>query len=335
MTKSESNTNLEELSDRALKAIDVSSSLEELDSVRVEFVGKKSALQSLLKSLGSMESDERKEKAPVLQSLRATLLAALDEKMALLKQSLDTKLEPIDLSEPHALQLTGGHMHPTQRILEEVYGIFDHLGFAIVEGPEIETDWYNFEVLNLPPDHPAREMQDTFYIKAEGDTPPLIPRTHTSASQIRYMESHEPPFKIIVPGKVYRNEDEDSTHLWSFYQVEGLVVGEDVSVSDLKGTLLHVMKSLFGPDTKIRLRPSYFPYTEPSFEVDVWYRNAWLEICGAGMVHPDVLRRGGVDPEQYSGFAFGFGPDRLTVIRYGLEDIRLLWRPNLLASTKL
>lgn len=315
----------------AIRAADSTTSLE---LERVHWLGKKSALQTLLRAVGGMSPDERRVFGSAVNEAKARLASLLTKRTEELRQSVDGELSPIDLSEPRTLSLSGGHMHPTQHILEEVYGIFERLGFALVEGPEIETDWYNFEVLNLPPDHPAREMQDTFYIEAEGDTPPLIPRTHTSASQIRYMEAHTPPFKIIVPGKVYRNEDEDKTHLWSFYQVEGLVVGENVSVSDLKGTLLHVMQSLFGLETKIRLRPSYFPYTEPSFEVDVWYREAWLEICGAGMVHPDVLRRGGVDPNIYSGFAFGFGPDRLTVIRYGLEDIRVLWRPNLLASTK-
>ena len=334
MTLHDSNIQLQLIIDQATAAIQSADSLSALEAERVQWLGKKSGLQNLLKALGGMAPEERRVIAPNVQAARQELQNKIDVKTLTLKASLDDSLAPVDLSEPLTLQLTGGHMHPTQHILEEVYGIFDHLGFSLVEGPEIETDWYNFEVLNLPPDHPAREMQDTFYIKADGDTPPLVPRTHTSASQIRYMETHEPPFKIIVPGKVYRNEDEDRTHLWSFYQVEGLVVGEKVSVSDLKGTLLHVMQSLFGIETKIRLRPSYFPYTEPSFEVDVWYRDAWLEICGAGMVHPDVLRRGGVDPSRFSGFAFGFGPDRLTVIRYGLEDIRVLWRPNLLASTQ-
>ena len=187
----------------------------------------------------------------------------------------------------------------------------------------------------MPADHPAREMQDTFYIVGDGKHAPLVPRTHTSASQIRYMEHNQPPFKVIVPGRVYRNEDEDRTHIWSFYQVEGLVVGEGVSMADLKGTLLHIMKELFGPDTKVRFRPSYFPYTEPSVEIDVWYQGEWLELCGGGMVHPDVLRQGGIDPEQYSGFAFGFGADRLSFIRYGLQDIRVLWRPNLLIGKQV
>jgi phenylalanyl-tRNA synthetase alpha chain len=178
-------------------------------------------------------------------------------------------------------------------------------------------------------------MHDTFYLQADEGVVPLVPRTHTSASQIRYLEKTKPPFKIIVPGKVYRNEDEDRTHSWTFYQVEGLVVGADVSMADLKGTLLHCVQSLLGADVKIRFRPSFFPYTEPSVEVDVWYRDEWLEVGGAGMVHPHVLARGGVNPEEFHGFAFGFGPDRLALIRYGLTDLRKLWRPNLLMSEDL
>jgi phenylalanyl-tRNA synthetase alpha chain len=208
-----------------------------------------------------------------------------------------------------------------------------------VTGPEIETDWYCFEALNIGPGHPARDMQDTFYLE-DG----AIPRTHTSTVQIRHMEQHKPPIRIIAPGKVYRNEDEDATHIWSFRQVEGLAVDKDISLSDLKGTLEYMLKGLFGEDTELRLRPNYFPYTEPSVEMDAScmicdeqsrYKcrtckgTGWVELGGAGMVHPQVFRNVGIDPEVYQGFAFGFGLERIAAIKYQLPDLRDLWRPNL------
>ncbi|MEI7818625.1 MAG: phenylalanine--tRNA ligase subunit alpha [bacterium] len=304
----------------------------ELDQLRSQLLGKTSVVAKALGSLKSIPIEQKRELGAAANQLSRQIESALAAQQAIVSQAKDDDLPPIDFSQPIQSVHQAGHMHPTQVVLSEVYDIFTRLGFAVVDGPEIETDWYNFEVLNMPADHPAREMQDTFYIESDEGHPPLVPRTHTSASQIRYMEEHEPPFKVIVPGKVYRNEDEDRTHMWSFYQVEGLVVGEGVSMADLKGTLLHVMKELFGDSTKIRFRPSFFPYTEPSVEVDVWYQDEWLEICGAGMVHADVLERGGIDSERFTGFAFGFGPDRLTMIRYGLKDIRILWRPNMLVS---
>ncbi|MCC7543208.1 phenylalanine--tRNA ligase subunit alpha [bacterium] len=327
---------LESLSTAAKKMIASADSVEALEKARVQLLGKKSELASILSQLPDLPMRERKEIGALANQLRADLELAIELRTQKLIDSVDDALSSIDISAPGELHIVEpGHIHPTQAILSDIYDIFLRLGFAVADGPEIETDWYNFEVLNMPADHPAREMQDTFYIESDGKHPPLVPRTHTSASQIRYMEQNEPPFKVIVPGRVYRNEDEDRTHIWSFYQVEGLVVGEGVSMADLKGTLLHVMKELFGPQTKVRFRPSYFPYTEPSVEIDVWYQESWLELCGGGMVHPEVLRQGGIDPERYSGFAFGFGADRLSFIRYGLQDIRVLWRPNLLISKQV
>ena len=220
-----------------------------------------------------------------------------------------------------------GHLHPSSLVLKESFKVFEELGFAIVDSPEIETDWFNFEALNMPEIHPAREMQDTFYIKGTGQK--LLPRTHTSGMQVRFMKNNKPPFKIIVPGKVFRSENEDATHSWSFNQIEGLVVGEGVSMADLKGTLLQIVKKQLGSDTQIRFRASYFPYTEPSVEVDAKYNGKWLELGGAGMVHPEVLKNGGIDPEKYTGFAFGWGVERIAAIKFGITDLRLLWRPNL------
>ncbi|MBP9827084.1 phenylalanine--tRNA ligase subunit alpha [Candidatus Saccharibacteria bacterium] len=308
----------------------------EIEAVRLQYLGRQGSLATILKSLGSLPVDQRKQIGISANQLKNLIEKALTLKTASLKEQADNTFSFTDLSMPIPYTFShSGRPHPTQQVLRDIYDIFLRLGFAVVDGPEVETDWYNFEVLNMPPNHPARDMQDTFYVSTSDQTTDLVPRTHTSAAQIRYMENNEPPFKIIVPGKVYRNEDEDRTHSWSFYQVEGLVIGEKVSMSDLKGTLLQVMQGLLGDDVKIRFRPSYFPYTEPSVEIDVWYRNEWLEVCGAGMVHPLVLERGGIDSTKYGGFAFGFGPDRLTVIRYNLSDIRQLWRPNLLLSEQL
>lgn len=308
---------------------------QDLVTVKAEFLGKQGRLQGILKSLHTLVVKDRRDAGAKANILKNKIEQEILSRELVILENEDASLSLLDLSLPMRGQQRVGHGHPTQLVLDDIYEVFLRLGFAVVDGPEVETDWYNFEVLNMPADHPARDMQDTFYLKVGDGLAPLVPRTHTSASQIRYLETNKPPFKIIVPGKVYRNEDEDRTHSWTFYQVEGLVVGENVSMSDLKGTLLHCVQDLLGRDVKIRFRPSFFPYTEPSVEVDVWYRDEWLEIGGAGMVHPYVLARGGVDPEKYTGFAFGFGPDRLALIRYGLDDLRKLWRPNLLISEDL
>lgn len=327
---------LKQIAAEAHQMIQQADTLARLEQVRVSLLGKRGIVSTIFGGLGALSVEDRRTIGADAHALRTSVELQLKDRMQALEAAQDLELAAVDLSAPISLRITEpGHIHPTQAILSDVYDIFLRLGFAVVDGPEIETDWYNFEVLNMPSDHPAREMQDTFYVESDGKHPPLVPRTHTSASQIRYMENNTPPYKVIVPGRVYRNEDEDRTHIWSFYQVEGLVVGEGVSMADLKGTLLHVMKELFGPETKIRFRPSYFPYTEPSVEIDVWYQDEWLELCGGGMVHPEVLRQGGVDPERFSGFAFGFGADRLSFIRYGLQDIRVLWRPNLLVNKQV
>lgn len=237
-----------------------------------------------------------------------------------------------------------GHLHPMTQMIREIQTIFQEIGFEVAQGPELETEFYNFDALNIPAGHPARGMQDTFWItdprskiqdqnKSEAKNSKsdnhLVLRTHTSPVQIRYMQAHKPPFKIIVPGKVFRNEATDSTHEAQFHQVEGLYVGNNVSLAELKGTLEYFFKKLFGDDVRMRLRPSYFPFVEPGVEVDIFYKDRWLEVMGAGPVHENVLRMAGIDPEQYSGFAFGGGIDRLLMIKYGLDDIRLLYSGDL------
>ncbi len=298
----------------------------ELNQLKAGFLGQKSLVTTALRGLKDIPVSQRKVQGELLNQLRADLEAAF----LLRRDELVNRKEfpAVDLSQPQ-LGATFGHLHPTSHILTEAYGIFERLGFAIVDGPEVETDWYNFEALNMPPEHPAREMQDTFYLKETQAGRPLIPRTHTSGMQVRFLEQNKPPIKIIVPGKVFRNENEDATHSWIFTQVEGLVVGEGVSLSDLKGTLAHFVQGILGADSTIRLRPSYFPYTEPSVEVDARFRGQWLELLGAGMIHPKVLESAGVDSVKYSGFAFGVGVERLAQIKFGMDDLRQNWRPNL------
>jgi phenylalanyl-tRNA synthetase alpha chain len=223
-----------------------------------------------------------------------------------------------------------GTLHPLTLVTKEIVNIFAKQGFSVVSGPELEDEYHNFDALNVPKDHPARDMQDTFFIK---DRPGYVLRTHTSPVQIRYMENHEAPFAIIVPGKVFRNESTDATHEMQFHQVEGLVVGEGITVEHLKGALLGFFKELFGEGTEIRLRPSFFPFVEPGFEVDVKVQKGdeekWLEVCGAGMVHPNVFKSVGYDPEKVTGFAFGMGLDRLMMIKFGIPDIRLTYQGDL------
>jgi phenylalanyl-tRNA synthetase alpha chain len=229
-----------------------------------------------------------------------------------------------------------GHQHPITIMIDEINNIFSEIGFVFAEGPEVETEVYNFDRLNVAKDHPSRDMQDTFWLKPEDVEVPTVLRTHTSSVQARYMESHEPPIRIIVPGKVFRNETTDATHEAEFYQFEGLYIDMDVNLGHLKGVLEYFLSRLFKGQTEIRFRPSYFPFVEPGLEVDMRIVDGdsklsgrWIEIMGAGMVHPNVLRDSGIDPEKYSGFAFGVGVDRLVMMRYGIDDIRLLYSGDL------
>jgi phenylalanyl-tRNA synthetase alpha chain len=226
-----------------------------------------------------------------------------------------------------------GHLHPVSLAIRDIRSIFAELGFDIALGPELETEFYNFDALNIPANHPARDMQDTFWIANPFDKPRVgdrkVLRTHTSPVQVRYMESHKPPFRIIVPGKVFRNEATDATHEAQFFQIEGLVIDKHISLAELKGTLEYFYKKFFGPDVGLRFRPSFFPFTEPSVEVDIFFRGAWLEVMGAGLVNPFVLKSAGLDPEVWKGFAFGGGIERLVMIKHSINDIRLLYDGDL------
>jgi len=314
----------------ALENIDLASSLQEL---RVKYLGKKGALTEVLRGMGSLSAEERPIIGQVANDVRAAIEEVIEKKQQAIQQAeTDRRLreETIDVT-LQGRQLPTGAVHPLNKVAQEIEDIFIGLGYSVAEGPEVETDYYNFEALNLPKNHPARDMQDTFYITEE-----ILMRTQTSPVQVRAMQAHrgETPIRIICPGKVYRRDDDDATHSFQFNQVEGLVVGKNVRMSDLKGTLLQFAQQMFGEHTQIRLRPSFFPFTEPSAEVDVTCaqcggkgcrmckHTGWLEILGCGMVHPRVLEMGGYDPEEVSGFAFGMGIERIALLKYGIDDIR-------------
>lgn len=314
-------------------------SLDTLQELKVKVLGKKGSLTALLRQMGSLSAEERPIFGQVVNEARDVLEKAWAERTQELEEiALHQQIEAqrLDISLP-GMSLTRGHQHPLTRVIEEMEDIFLGMGFQIAEGPEIETDYYNFEALNLPKEHPAREMQDSFYITEE-----ILLRTQTSPVQIRTMERVHPqlPVKIIAPGKVYRKDD-DATHSPMFHQVEGLVVDQGIRMSDLKGILLNFSRQMFGESREIRLRPSFFPFTEPSAEIDVSCMlcggsgcrickgTGWIEILGSGMVHPKVLKNGGYNPEEVTGFAFGMGVERIAMLKYGIEDMRLLFDNDL------
>ena len=320
-----------DLQTRALAEISASDDLQQLDDLRVRYLGKKGEVTAQLKSLGSMEPEQRRSYGQQVNAVRDALnQAIIARRQALESAALEQKLlsEKVDVSLPGRGEHRGG-LHPVTMAMDRAIGIFTRLGFEVATGPEVEDDHYNFESLNFPPHHPARAMHDTFYF---GDGRLL--RTHTSPVQIRVMEKNDPPYRIIAPGKVYRS-DSDQTHTPMFHQVEGLLVGRNVSMADLKGVLHTFVNAFFERSLAVRFRPSYFPFTEPSAEVDIGWEKGdgsepgWLEILGCGMVHPNVLRGCGVDPEEYTGYAFGMGVERLAMLRYGVSDLRQFFENDL------
>ncbi|MCL6636177.1 MAG: phenylalanine--tRNA ligase subunit alpha [Peptococcaceae bacterium] len=330
---------LQKIGEEARRALEAAGSLEELNEIRVRYLGKKGELTQVLRGMGSLSAEERPRVGQAANEVRAAIEAELAARTAALKEKLKEERlrgEGVDVTLP-GTPLPRGGRHPLTLVLEEIQEIFLGLGYSIAEGPEVETDYYNFEALNLPKDHPARDMQDTFFISGE-----ILLRTHTSPVQVRTMEKTAPqlPVKIIVPGKVYRRDD-DATHSPMFHQVEGLVVDRRITFSDLKGTLELFAREMFGPATRTRFRPSYFPFTEPSAEVDiscvmcggngcrVCSHTGWLEILGSGMVHPRVLEVSGYNSEEVTGFAFGMGVERIAMLKYGIDDMRLLFENDL------
>ncbi|MDE3274184.1 MAG: phenylalanine--tRNA ligase subunit alpha [Pseudomonadota bacterium] len=318
--------NLEAILAEALEAVEKASEIAHLEDVRVNYLGKKGEITSLLKSLGKMDPEERKTAGQVINQAKQQVQEKINAKReALQEKALAEKLakETIDVTLPGRTQPTAG-LHPVTRTIERIESFFGELGFAVKSGPEVEDDFHNFDALNIPEHHPARADHDTFYFN-----PKLVLRTQTSGVQIRTMEAEQPPLRIISPGRVYRN-DYDQTHTPMFHQVEGLMVDKNVSFTELKGILHDFLRNFFEEDMEIRFRPSYFPFTEPSAEVDVKGKNGkWLEVLGCGMVHPNVLRSVGIDPEEYTGFAFGMGVERLTMLRYGVNDLRAFFENDL------
>lgn len=329
---------LESIEKEALAKLGTITDVRELDDFRVYYLGKKGELTQILKGMGGLSAEER----PVIGQLANDVRQALEEGIAqtkdrLLKAAREEKLrnEILDVTMPGKLKVLG-KKHPITIVMDEIKDIFLGMGYKIAEGPEVELDYYNFEALNIPKNHPARDTQDTFYINDN-----VLLRTHTSPVQARYMKENKPPVRIICPGRVYRSDAVDATHSPVFHQIEGLVVDKGVTMGDLIGTLQLVAKGIFGEKTKIRLRPHHFNFTEPSAEVDVscWgcggtgcricKGEGWIEILGAGMVHPNVLRECGIDPDEYSGFAFGMGADRIAMGRYSIDDMRLLFENDI------
>ena len=315
-----------------------------LRAVRDRYLARKGGLVSaLLKTLGSAPPEARPRLGQLVNALKHDIETAIDARLAAAAAGRPPK-DAVDVTLPGRLPVVG-RRHPLTLLRDQVEAIFSRMGFLVIEGPELEDDYHNFEALNLPPEHPARDMQDTLYlaspVRSAAGSPATLLRTHTSGMQIRYMERHQPPVRIIAPGRVYRRDNLDLTHTPMFTQVEGLVVGERVTLSDLKGTLFTFVRELFGEERQVRFRPSFFPYTEPSAEVDIscgvcggagcamCKRTGWLEILGSGMVHPAVFEAVGYDPERYTGFAFGLGIERVALLKWGVEDIRLFYENDL------
>ncbi|MBR5110825.1 MAG: phenylalanine--tRNA ligase subunit alpha [Clostridia bacterium] len=330
--------NLAQIGEELRKELDAADAVQSLEALRVKVLGKKGSLTALLRGMGSLSPEERPKMGQMINEAREKLTALLDEKQQELAQKekeLRLATEAIDVTEPRETPEIGAE-HPMNLVLNEVLDCFTSMGFSVVEGPEVELDLYNFELLNVPKNHPARDAQDTFYIDDN-----VVLRSQTSPVQARTMLTQKPPIRIVCPGRVFRADEVDATHSPVFHQIEGLVVDKDVTMADLKGTLDAFAKRLYGSDIEVRFRPSFFPFTEPSAEVDLTCFNChgkgcrvckgtgWIEVLGCGMVNPKVLEMCGIDSTVYSGFAFGIGVERITMLRYGIRDMRLLYEGDL------
>jgi phenylalanyl-tRNA synthetase alpha chain len=333
---------IQELKKSALKEISVAGDLEKLEKVRIKYLGRKGELTLILRSLKDLPLEERRKIGPLAQQLKKELEDKLEQKSKQLTSHLSPFISPrIDITRP-GKKIKTGHLHPLSKIEEEIRNIFLSMNFSVVEGPEIEDEYHNFDALNIPKDHPARDAWNTFWLKETRDKRQetktkdlshiagrLLLRTHTSPMQIRYMETHNPPFQIIVPGRVFRYEATDASHEINFYQIEGLMIGGDVSLANFKFIIEEFFKKFFGREIEFRYRPSYFPFVEPGVEVDIKFKNKWLEIMGAGMVHRKVFESVKYNPYEWQGFAFGMSLERLTMIKYNIDDIRLFYSGDL------
>jgi len=325
---------LGKLEKEAKEGIQKAKDLKVLDELYKRYLGKKGEISLILKTLKKVPEGERREIGRKVNLIKEKITALIEEKSRELKKELiksKIEKEKIDVTIP-GKKIEKGHLHPLTKVRREIEDIFQSMGFSVVGGPEVETEWYNFDALNIPKHHPARDLWDTFWLKcdAKDANEKLLLRTHTSPVQIRYMEKHNPPLKIIVPGRVFRHEATDSSHEIQFYQIEGLLVDKNVSVANFRALVEEFLKRFFKEDVKVRLRPSFFPFTEPSFEIDLKRRKGdWLEIMGAGMVHPNVFKSAGLNPKNWQGFAFGMGLDRMAMIKYKINDIRLFYSSDL------
>ncbi len=299
---------------------------EQYEELRIKYLGRKAELSLLLREIASLSLEEKIELGSFGNQVKLEITELLEQ----LKQTpTESKLKNFDPTIPGVVQELG-HLHPITQMTSRLIDVFKGLGFSVAVGPEVELEKYNFDMLNIPADHPSRDQWDTFWVRQqEGRDDNTLLRTHTSPVQIRYMLEHKPPLRIIVPGRTFRYEAEDATHGSVFYQIEGLVVDEGITVANLKGVLQTMMQEIVGSEVKIRLRPSFFPFTEPSFEMDAWFQGHWLEMMGCGMVNPIVLKNCGIDPQKYSGFAFGGGIDRLVMLKHNIKDIRHFLSGNL------
>ncbi|HZJ82185.1 MAG TPA: phenylalanine--tRNA ligase subunit alpha [Clostridia bacterium] len=329
---------LETIGQEAIESIKNAIDLKDLEGIRVKYLGKKGGVTQILRGMGKLSPDERPIMGQISNDVRKAIETALSSKVRDIKEkelAIRLEKEKIDVT-LHGDKPSLGKLHPLTSILNQISEVFLGMGFDVAEGPEVELDYYNFEALNIPKNHPARDTQDTFYINEN-----IVLRTHTSPTQIRVMENQDPPIKILVPGRVYRSDAVDATHSPIFHQIEGLVVDKNITMGDLKGVLDVFAKKMFGDSTRTRFRPHHFPFTEPSAEMDVscvtcegkgcriCSNTGWIEILGAGMVHPKVLEYGKIDPEEYTGFAFGMGLDRIVNQIYGIDDIRLLYENDI------
>ena len=319
-------TQLKELQQEAVSAIAATNTLEELEQLRINYLGKKGKLSQILRGMGKLSPEERPRIGSLANEVKEELQSNLEnQKQALQKAAIEAKLkaETLDVTMP-GVSRPLGHVHPLNGMIDRILEIFVGLGYTVATGPHMETDYYNFEALNTPPDHPARDMQDTFYLPGGN-----LLRTHTSSVQIRHMENREPPVRIVAPGRCYRRDTVDATHSATFHQIEILAVDKGLKFTDLKGTIKEFLRRIFGEDITVQFRASYFPFTEPSAEVDVQWKGKWLEVMGCGMVDPNVLKAVGYDPEVYTGFAAGLGVERFAMVLHQIDDIRRLYNSDL------
>ena len=329
---------LNEILERAKKQVQEATALNEINDIRINFLGKKGEITAIMKGMGKLAPEEKKELGKAANSVRAEVEKIVNEKMAAIKEAekiARLEAETIDVTEP-AKPVVRGVKHPITQVIDEIVGIFQSMGYSVYEGPDIDTVYNTFDALNSPDTHPARDMSDTFYVNKD-----VVLRPHTSSAEVRAEKELSLPYKIIIPGRCYRCDTPDATHSHTFHQIEMMVVGEDVNMSQLKGSLDYMAKQLFGPETKTKFRPHHFPFTEPSAEMDVSCFNCggkgcnvckgsgWIEILGCGVTHPHVHQAGGIDKEKYTGFAVGMGVERIAMLKYGIEDIRLLFENDM------